>query len=393
MKDFDLILAVTTFRRVVVYLPIIKFLHSRFRIGIYIFDIPDTEKNKTEKTDRLFLDLCVKFGAEILNDFPVHSKLAILPQWAYSESQILNFKETVKSEQYYMLMGMMWGNLHLDKLYGLKIDKYLIIDEDLYRYRLSVKEKDRKIKIDPEKLVEVGLPFKKYPVFPELEIDYIIAMPTPLSIPEPKNKTDFLRCVLKLVSQIDPADTIAVKPHNAVEGRDIILNQRVFNILSNRILKPFHNFLLFIANTISRISLKINMPVFKILYDIQSAIYYHKLLKRSPLLSAFTPYHNFSLELFMPHVKKGLITGRSNTIWHALFNKIPVYNCVDKNTIKEDRTKMNPYSMEYFEVPYRDGELKFDTKYYGIIREEVRDRDMIEILYKELKTGCEILEN
>lgn len=394
MKEYDLVLSVIDFRRVVVYLSIIKLLSSKIKIGVYTFDTNGTDKNKTKNTDHLFLELCKKLGAEILDNFPVHSNIIILPQWSYSETQISDFKVKVKSGQYYLLMGMMWGNLHLDRLYGLEINKYLIIDKDLYRHRLSVREEERKIKIDSKKLVEVGLPFKKYPVFPELEIDYIIAMPTPLSIPEPRNKRDFLKCICKLVSQINPYDTIAIKQHNAIEHRDIILDQKVFDALSNKLLKPFHNFFLFIIDIISKIFLRLNVSSFRgflnKLFNIQTAIYYHKLLKRVSLFSAFTPYHNFSLELFMPHIKKGLITGRSNTIWHALFNKLTVYNCVDKNTITEDKSKMNYYTMQYFEVPYCNGELGFDTENYKIIREEVRNKDFIEFLLIELENMSRI---
>ncbi len=388
MKEYDLVLSVIDFRRVVVYLSIIKSLYSKIRIGVYTFDANGAGKNKTENTDHLFLELCKKLGAEILDNFPVHSKITILPQWSYSEKQISDFKGKVKSDKYYLLMGMMWGNLHLDKLYGLEINKYFIIDEELYRYRLTVREDEKKMEIGSTKLVEVGLPFKKYPVFPELEIDYIIAMPTPLSIPEPRNKSDFLKCICKLVSQINPNNTIAIKQHNAIEYRDIILDQKVFDALGNKFLKPFHNFFLFIIDIVSKIILRLNVSSFRgflnNLFNIQTAIYYHKLLRRASLFSAFTPYHNFSLELFMPHVKKGLITGRSNSIYHALFAKAPVYNCVDKTTIKEDKTKMNFYSMQYFEVPYCVGELKFNEEYYGIIRDEARNRDMIEYLRSEL---------
>jgi hypothetical protein len=64
---------------------------------------------------------------------------------------------------------------------------------------------------------------------------------------------------------------------------------------------------------------------------------------------------------------------------------MPVYNCVDKRTIKEDPTKMNYESMKLFETPFCDGEPTFDESYFSIVREEVRERDMVEYIRNALE--------
>ena len=43
--------------------------------------------------------------------------------------------------------------------------------------------------------------------------------------------------------------------------------------------------------------------------------------------------------------------------------------------------------MKYFEVPYCNGALRFDPKYFEIISEEVRERDLIKFLLSELENG------
>lgn len=389
MKKYDIVLAVTSFRRVMVYLPIIKELVTRYRIGVYSMLISDKEKDKTEETNRLFLNLCNNLGADIIAAPPVQSEITILPQSPYFEAQINTLKKDVQSESYYLLMGLLWGNQNLDKLHGLKIHKYLLIDKDLYDYRLSVKEEEKKIKIDPEQLEEVGLPFRKYPLFPELKIDYLIAMPTPFSFPATGDKVRFLKCVLKLISSVDPNDVIALKPHNAIEAYDVILNRNIFRVIDHPLVRPSHGLISFLCEKLlscfQNCSSERSNRLKNTMNNILVAVYYRRLLKRVVLLKSLTPFFNFSLEIFLPHVRKGLITGRSNSIWHALFAKVPVYNCIDKKTAYVDKKNMIYYSMKYFEVPYCGGELKFNPEHFRIIREEIRDREIIIFLDEELK--------
>jgi hypothetical protein len=383
-KEYDLILIITTFRRVMVYLPMIKELSHQFRIGLYNVAIPEKEKIKTQETDRIFVDLCCRFGAEIVEDFPVKSQISIIPQWAYTDEQIRLMRSRIRCERYFVIVGLMWGNLHLDKIEGIPIEKYLVIDMDLYRYRLEKREKEKDYSIDPKDLVEVGLPFARYPVFEDMGLDYMIAHPSPLSLPEAKDKCKYLECLLSLVSEIDPRARIVLKPHNGAERYDYVVNERCFCLLTNSVLYPMHSVILWAAERLMRwvkaVDFSGSRRIQDGLYDVMTAIHYKKLLERVVPFSRLTPYYNFSLELFLPLVKKGLITGRSNTIWHALLLKLPVYNCVDKNTISENKDKMNYYSMQYFEVPYCGGNLVFDEKYFGIIREEVRQRNMIQYL-------------
>ena len=83
-------------------------------------------------------------------------------------------------------------------------------------------------------------------------------------------------------------------------------------------------------------------------------------MKRVVNLRELTKWHNLNLELFLPDVKKGLITGRSNSIWHGLFLKKPTFNCIDRNKPYYSEIKMHKYSMKYLDVHGNYNNINFD---------------------------------
>ena len=44
----------------------------------------------------------------------------------------------------------------------------------------------------------------------------------------------------------------------------------------------------------------------------------------------FSNYGSLNIEMFLPYVSNGVITGRSNTIWHCLYQQVPVWNLIEK---------------------------------------------------------------
>ncbi|MBW1680340.1 MAG: hypothetical protein JRJ35_05250 [Deltaproteobacteria bacterium] len=382
IRSFDLILVFASFRRSTIFLPIVKMLSAQFKIGILPLQLPLKEKRKTRETDSLFLGLCVELGAEILKGARYHAKISIIPQWPYSEEQLIFLETRLQSDRVFWMVGLTMGNFHFDRLGKIKVDKLLVPDLDLYHYRLKVREEEQTAEITPSMLVEIGVPFKKYPVLPDMGIDYLWANPTPLSLPDVINRLEYLECVKRLIDNIPEKDVIALKPHNAIESHDYIVSLLALYLLKFPLIKPF-------SSAISRFSKKIarklsNGPLKNAFLNLVIAHTYMEILRRVTPLKALTSYHNFSLELILPQVKKGLITGRSNSIWHGLYTKLPVYNCVDKNQIIENKTKMNYESMKYFEVPYCNGRLEFEAKHFDVIREETRKRDLIKWLSNEL---------
>lgn len=382
MNRFDLVLILNTFRRVTPYLPIIKILGEKYKIGVLALELGESDTKKTSQSNQLFLDLCKKFGAEIIDKLPISAKITIIPQWPYSEEQITDIYSNIKSDKFFWLVGLAMGNFNYENLYGNRIDKLLVIDRDFYEYRLSFRPKEREFEINSDSIVEVGLPFDKYPVFPEFKSDYIWANPTPFSLPEIKDRLRYIECVQKLLTQIPLNEIIAYKPHNADEQHDYVINQKILRLMNFPLFRNFREGIDRAACFFARVAPFGKLKNFFLQFC--AANIYMELMKRVIPLRDLTPYHNFSLELFLPQVRKGMITGRSNSIWHMLFLKKPVYNCVDKSTITENKEKMNYYSMKYFETPYCNGKLEFDEKHYDIIRDDVRRADIVCLLKKEL---------
>ena len=62
-----------------------------------------------------------------------------------------------------------------------------------------------------------------------------------------------------------------------------------------------------------------------ILDEIISSIEYRFLMQKVTHISDFSKYGSLNIESFIPYVSKGVITGRSNTIWHCLYQKLPVW--------------------------------------------------------------------
>ena len=95
-----------------------------------------------------------------------------------------------------------------------------------------------------------------------------------------------------------------------------------------------------------------------------------------------TPYFNLGLELFLPGVRKGLVTGRSSVVWYALVHRLPVYNCDDETERARGEGVVDSYRA--FGVPPCHGRLTFDRGNFERISDSVRQADLLDLLQKEL---------
>jgi len=110
---------------------------------------------------------------------------------------------------------------------------------------------------------------------------------------------------------------------------------------------------------------------------------YESLLRdRSELLSEQTEYHNLALELFLPSVKQGVITGLSAVIWHCLCYGTRVYNCdprpMSKNTID------NWSLFQHFPLPWCENKLEFNSKDWNPLADEIMNASLKIELEKDL---------
>ena len=118
------------------------------------------------------------------------------------------------------------GNAFYKNLYNKNVNKILIPDLAFYRYRLDVYGNDG-VDFAKSKIVEVGIPYKKYPFFQnKFDIDYIIATPTPFSFQSLKDRVEYLENLFCILSKINDKSKIYYKPHNADERVDYIVNKK-----------------------------------------------------------------------------------------------------------------------------------------------------------------------
>lgn len=374
MKVCDIVLVFPNFRRNAVYLSIIKHLSRDFSIGI--IQVPIDSPGKTISVDRLFLDMCKDFGAEIMcPGKKVSTNLLIIPQWQYSRKAIAVIRDTIsESQKNICTCALTWAGMKSDLFETFDIHKVFVTDKQLFSYLLERKNLPTTFN---HEIVEVGLPFEKYPVFDEpLNIDYIIAMPTPFSFPHRRSKIVFLENVSKVIDEIsrtDPECVIAVKRHNATKSEHFL--NRKFIILSSFLNKLGLNFLT---------KLLMRRKSFSLLSAIESL--HRDLLNKATPLDTHTLNSEFPLEIFLPSVRKGVIGGLSNTMWGALFFKKPYFNCIPDSIRQQlDNNLTLKVSLEYFGIPSCNGRLTFDSANFDRISDSTRNADLIDILRKELR--------
>lgn len=380
---YDLALVFVSFQRCCIYLPIIKQLSENYKIAVCPQEVDEKTGIRTRNTINMVLQLCERYGAEIVYNRKIEAEITILPQAKYNKETIDLINESIISNQKFWLSGLAMGNALYDYLHGTKIDKILVIDRNFYKFRIEKYETKSKPEFDEDDVVEIGVPFKKYPVFPDCGIDYLLANPTPFSFRFASDRIDYLENVQHLVRLTDKRDVIALKPHNADERVDYIVNKKIYEIMQISMLKPFHG----IIDKVARIVTKTIEPGFlkDLFVNVSIAILYVKLMKRVVHFRDITEFHNLNLEAFLPSVKKGLITGRSNSIWHGLYNRIPVYNCIDEDKEYFSDTKMHKYSMEYMKVHGNYQTLDFDKSYFELIDDRTRNADIFIFLREQIE--------
>ena len=114
-------------------------------------------------------------------------------------------------------------------------------------------------------------------------------------------------------------------------------------------------------------------------YDIAAHLAHSIIENKYPSLEKVSKYHNFNIELFLPYVRKGLVTGNSGTVFNALFHKLPVYNCDP-----QDISRYNSKYLQKYHVPFCNGKLTFDNVCFDLIPDKFRDVDMVRLIEQEL---------
>lgn len=371
-KKYDLILVHSIVRKNPYYLNIIKYLSKDFKIGVFVPWVPKGEKFR--ELEDLFLSLCLRLGADILNRGSYSCRLALIFPFGYDDEVLEKIKKMVCCDR---MVGILQFGRGLGVTEGRILDYFgitTLLVQDISFFLEASRRQDRDIKvIEKYKLIEVGLPFGRYPIFEEdWDIDFIVAMPTGLSLPSTKHKIIFLSNILNILRSLPANKRVFLKLHNAKKDTEFQFYTR-----SNSWLRQmFKHIPLFLAEWINWLlgftSRWAQLDSFDI---IKCACMYYELLGRALPLSALTPYHILGLEFFLPYVKSGIITGRSSILYSCLYERVPVYNCDDEEVMSL-KPKAVDICPDYTGIRPCHGDLYFDPRYFENISDAARRGDL-----------------
>lgn len=378
-KQYDIILLLGYFRSASAYLSIIRYLSKDYRIGLLTTDAADSElQAKTGATHQIYLDLCHRFGAEIITcEGHYQTKILMVQQFKYPDKTANRVAQCVDAPIRLGLMALAMAGLEQHDYFLTQFDIQKVFVPNRRLLNFLIDHRDARERYSNVLVEEVGLPFDRYPVFPDFKTDWLIAAPTLFSFRSEPEKHIFLRNVLKLMSNIPSNDKVIYKSHNS----------SVLDYFTPKFHYGIAKILLKIPGAesiISSIHKKIPRLMAKPLEKILTGILHLKILKRAKPLIQETVFGNISLEAFLPGVKKGVIGGLSNTIWGTLYFKLPFYNCVDNSKrkaiselYKRKSNNLLDLNLRFFGVHYCEGDINRGDRGEGIVADYEREGDIV----------------
>jgi hypothetical protein len=234
-------------------------------------------------------------------------------------------------------------------------------------------------------VVQVGLPFRQYPLFEDFEADYIIAAPTVFSFHSEREKHDFLRTVVDLVDQIPRTARIAYKTHNG-NAKDYFAPRLQYAI--GRALNPLPGTRALLEALAGSAPKGLKRGAESTL----TGMLHMKATARAVSMPHLTPYADMSLEAFLPRVRGGVIGGLSNVIWGTLYSGLTYYNCIrpdarsGKSELLPNRSSdiLLDTNLKFFGVPWCEGRLDRGARGENIVTEEDRHGDILQAIQADL---------
>lgn len=388
---FDILLVMPFFRQSGPLLSICKELGSKCSIGLLPLTLDNTQQAKHRKSNKLFITLLEQFGARVVRSSDsIDCKTVLFVQYPYSTKQIEMLNHSIQAQRRIGMLTLAWPGLHNDFIEKLDIEILFTVHRRFMDFLLKKRgQESRYKKCD---IYEVGLPYGKYPVFEKIQADYFLVMPTPFSFPKETDKLHFLYTLISVLSKLDGDDKVFIKIHNATD-RDSFSNNTMRKIAST--LKGLN------IDALQKIKMSSSVQGItryfqQKLEQLKTAVFYESIMDRVLPFEEYTPHNYIPYEAFLPGIKKGVIGGLSNTIWGALFFRLPFYNCVDINrqdrrperTIyKKDPTNLLDLNLQFFGVPYCNGNLHFDFSFFDIIEDTTRTGDIVAQLKCEFENS------
>lgn len=377
MKHFDILLVLGYFRSAAAYLSVIRHLSSEFHIGVLALELDSSLKNKTAAAHDMYMQLCTQFGAEIVTTIePMHCRLMVVQQFPYPGDTVAAIQANITSDKRVGLMTLAMAGIaqHDAFLTQFAIRKAYVPSLGFTQFLLEQRKATKRY--DGVTLEEVGLPYRRYPVFPDFKVDWLIAAPTLFSFHNEEGKQSFLRCVLKILSVIPRNHKIAYKPHNG-NALDYFAPRAHYFIAG--LLRHIPGTLPILEklakNSPARLGKQFN--------QVLTSMLHMQVLERAKPMKQFTAYADIALEVFLPGVSQGVIGGLSNTIWGTLHFGLPFYNCVDPslrngNTLlTRSSDNLLDLNMKYFGVNYCKGEISPFAHETNLNREHERTGDLV----------------
>jgi len=384
VKNFDIILVYTIFRKHETYLNIIKSLSPDYTIGVFLCK---PSSDKTQATDKAAIEFYERLGATIIND---KSKCSILflPRFGEGRFQEIfeDLPKIIQFEQVFVQTGtLMEGVSNNIKEIIENLGRPKILVPSKRYFGMFDKESIKVVKENFLEVVEVGQPYFKYPVFEDFHTDYLVAYPSHVSITNPLQHYLLLKNFVNIVMHLPENAKIMVKPHNVKDkGNQIsktnfnnkfdvplyIKKYFLFIIYQFEFIWKNLNYLKWLPN---RLFNSLNNRIFNFLNGIQNSYIF------SRCENILDNYPAFGIEHFMKGVSKGIITGLSNSIFVALMHRVPVCVC-DTGMGKMPKN----YQIMIKELRINVWE-KFSEDGFDFIDDSSRNADLIQFLKNSIK--------
>lgn len=379
MKHYDLILAFSQFREVNQYPNLVKYLVKEFSIGLFV--MPDESlslsvskaKGKVRETNCMVIEICRILGADILSANVNYScQLLIVPQsYSSSAEKIKN----IKFEKAVALERFGSGPIGLSRLSEMGVNIFFTYEKRMFDM-LAKALPDHPVPPNM-RILEMGSVYCQYPLFDFswLGMDYMIAMPTPLFMRDVMERNRLYGNFLSAIISSAKNDRFIIKPHNVADN---LSKEKVLEIIFSVIsycpwIKGFE-FMELVAQLTNGVTRHA-------LLRLNEEMLLGKVRRKCGFLNNLTPYANLGIEHFLPFVRKGLITGISSCQWHALYNRLPVYNC-DNRAVNSKMPNSEIYGC--FLSPPCKGGKNVQTEWFDIMDDSCRNADMIELIRSEL---------
>lgn len=353
------------------------------KVSICVFVCPYHKFGRTPKTNRQFLTCCTELGAEVMEDREqIATEILFLPHVTaldefYIETEIFEY---ISCKKRYALQAFGITGMHGKSGRALTRQGFrrkFIFDEGLDNLRNREDKEDYSLD-EVFEYTEIGDLNIRYPVFDDFSCDYVVCFPTKLSMETRYGSYIFFRNVYELVKKIEANDTIALKNHTARDNE---------SPLDSKLSRIFGNNRLYI-HTLGGWAILWVYKLFgkqfqrnHVYREVMKGVFYRQICKRCRELYTMHRYANFGVELLLPGVKKGVVTGRSSVMWFALKQRIPVFNCDEEKEFVKN-TNLNNFLQRYG-VSSSGDQLTFDEALWETVNET--EFDLIKFLKNELQ--------